>query len=485
MKPSFLILIFLFGSSTAAPALALDAWLDEEVVYIITAAEASQYKSLKTDAARQEFIEQFWLRRDPTPDTFVNEYRDEHYKRIAYANAHFAAGLPGWKTDRGRIYIVHGPPLGIESHPGGPVTRLSPKSRGGLATTSTFPYDVWYYASIPGIGTAVSLEFVDASMSGEYRLTTNPDDKDALKHIARPGYVMESQDTYDPATAALSRLELEKSFSPPEIRLKDLDSVVTTKLSFNVLPFDLKMDFLKASDQTVMVPLTIQVSYKDLDFVENDGVRTASLHILGQVTEAGGRVAAAFDEIAALKESPAGRGMYQKKIELRPGSYRFDVALQDKNSGHTGSFSQDVTAPQFAPNTLALSSLILADAVATRPEGQSGSGSFVLGNATVSPNVKEEFISTQNLNVWLQVYGLKLDDATRQTSFTVETIVTKEGKELMETLDDGEPSNSSAATVIQTIPLALFEPGEYSLEMKITDEVGKKSISSSRTFTIQ
>jgi GWxTD domain-containing protein len=79
-------------------------WLNEDVVYIITDEEKAAFKRLKTDEERQSFVEAFWARRDPTPDTEENEYKEEHYRRIAYANDHFASGIPGWKTDPGMIY---------------------------------------------------------------------------------------------------------------------------------------------------------------------------------------------------------------------------------------------------------------------------------------------------------------------------------------------------------------------------------------------
>ena len=94
-------------------------WLNEDVRWIITPEELSAFKQLSNDEERDQFIEQFWLRRDPTPDTVENEYKEEHYRRIAYANEHFPAGKAGWMTDRGRIYIVFGPPDEIDAHPSG------------------------------------------------------------------------------------------------------------------------------------------------------------------------------------------------------------------------------------------------------------------------------------------------------------------------------------------------------------------------------
>lgn len=157
---------------TQAPlAPAYQRWLDEDVVYIIFAEERVAFLGLTTDEERNQFIEQFWLRRDPTPGTAENEYKDEHYRRIQYANEHFSSSLPlptgaGWRTDRGRFYISYGKPDELESHPsGGSYQR--PADQGG-GTTNTYPFEIWLYRYIQGVGTNVVLEFVDSRGTGEF-----------------------------------------------------------------------------------------------------------------------------------------------------------------------------------------------------------------------------------------------------------------------------------------------------------------------------
>ena len=131
------------------------AWLNDEVAYIITDAERAAFLNLGTDAERAQFIEQFWLRRDPTPDTIENEFKEEHYRRMGYANAHFGSrtGIPGWKTDRGRIYITFGIPDEIDSHPSN---------------------EDWRYRYIEGVGNNVIIEFVDPDGTGEFHMTRDP-----------------------------------------------------------------------------------------------------------------------------------------------------------------------------------------------------------------------------------------------------------------------------------------------------------------------
>src|SRR5215470_6457765 len=141
-------------------------WLDQDVIWIITDEERKAFMLLSNDEERDNFIEAFWQRRDPTPDTAENEFKEEHYRRIAYANEHYAAGMPGWRTDRGRIYIMYGPADQVDSHPSGGSYQRPIEEGGG--TTSTYPFETWRYRYLEGVGQEVILEFVDQCQCGEY-----------------------------------------------------------------------------------------------------------------------------------------------------------------------------------------------------------------------------------------------------------------------------------------------------------------------------
>jgi len=160
-------------------------WLNEDVIYIISPEERNAFLQLDTNEEREQFIEQFWLRRSSNPDLPDNDFKEEHYRRIAYANEHYASGIPGWKTDRGRMYIMWGPADEIDSHPSGG-TYDRPMEEGGGSTT-TYPWETWRWRYLEGIGENVILEFVDPSGSGEYHLTMDPSEKDALLHVPGAG----------------------------------------------------------------------------------------------------------------------------------------------------------------------------------------------------------------------------------------------------------------------------------------------------------
>ena len=149
-------------------------WLNEDVVYIISEEEKKAFERLTTDEERQYFVDQFWARRDPTPGTSENEFKEEHYRRIAYANDHWHGDLPGWKTDRGRIYIRYGPPDEIDAHPSGGLYHR-PEPEGG-GSVMTYPFEDWRYVHFENVG-SLDIEFVDVTSSGEFRMTLDAKEK--------------------------------------------------------------------------------------------------------------------------------------------------------------------------------------------------------------------------------------------------------------------------------------------------------------------
>ena len=178
-------------------------WLEEEVPYIITDEERSAFLQLQTNEEREQFIEAFWQRRDPTPDTVENEFKEEHYRRIAYANERFSSGIPGWRTDRGRIYIMWGPPDEIETHSAGS-TYNRPMTEGGGQTT-VYGFDDWTYHYMEGIGQNITIEFVDPTGTGEYHITMDPGEKDAMAHVPGGGPSMLEADGHVHARPRASR----------------------------------------------------------------------------------------------------------------------------------------------------------------------------------------------------------------------------------------------------------------------------------------
>jgi GWxTD domain-containing protein len=491
---------------------ALKRWLDEDVAYIITNEERSAFNALRTDEEREQFIEQFWLRRDPTPDSIENEFREDHYGRIAFANERYASGIQGWKSDRGRIYIIHGEPAEIETHPSGG-TYQRPLDEGG-GTTSTFPFEIWRYRYIEGIGTNVLFEFVDPTMTGEYRFTIDPSEKDALLHVPGAGltdaeqwYGVDKSERLNRDSATLGsglgtsrinqfdRLQLlADAFRPPAIKFKDLETIVSTNLSFNLLPFNFRTDFVRVTDETILTPVTILLQNKDLAFQQQEGIHRATVNVYGRITGINGRVAQSFEDTIAqdvpealFKQTLETASIYQKIVPLRPGLYKIDLVLKDIHSGNVGTINQRLAVPRYPDEKLSMSSVILADLVENLPARQVATGSWILGGMKVRPNVKDEFRRNADLKVWFQVYNLKVDDQTHKPSATLEMLITRNGQEVRKIVESSDELSGAAQqmTLTKNVALAEFEPGEYSLQVKVTDNLSKEIISSTEKFAVR
>jgi GWxTD domain-containing protein len=503
---------------------AFQRWIKEDVTYIITDEERTVFDSLSNDEEREQFIEQFWLRRNPDPESLANDYREEHYRRIAYANQHFPSGIPGWKTDRGRVYIMFGPADEIEAHPtGGHYER--PHEEGG-GSTSTYPFEVWRYRYIEGVGQEVELEFVDPTMTGEYRFTIDPSEKDALLYV--PGAGLSEMEALGLASkvdrfqrtdgtrmpkrfidsspgagygtrmrygSQFDRLALMANINrPPAIKFRDLEEAISTNIRFNLLPFQVRTDFIKITDQTVLAAMTLALENKDLAFENTSGVQRAVVNIFGRITTLTRRVVQTFEDTIALdvpesllEQSLEKKSVYWKSIPLRPGLYRLSLALKDVNSGNVGTMELRLQVPAFEEGQLATSSLILADQLEKVATKRIGVGQFVIGNSKVRPSVGDSFERDQRLGVYMQVYNLRPGPGGVKPDATIGYALLKKDEIIFETTEeaaDVPDASASQVTIEKLMPLESLEPGAYKLKVTITDRMANRTLTETVDFTV-
>jgi len=493
-------------------------WLDEEVRWIISDEERTAFKRLQTDDEKQAFIEQFWLRRDPTPDTEENEFKEEHYRRIAWANDRFASGIPGWKTDRGQIYIKFGPPDENDSHTsGGPGERDI--SEGGGETTF-FPYERWRYRYLECCGSDVTIEFVDPSMTNEYHITMDPSEKDALARVPGAGLTLYEQlglaDKSERFTRTdgtllgtgsqplqanmnqFTRLEqytnLQKA---PAVKFKDLESLVQSTIKYNLLPMKVRMDYFPITGSTVLTNLTIQFERKDLQYKQKDGVAEGAVNIYAKIeTQTRRQVIRPIEEVVSIPPVPAemlqqatqGSAIYQKQISLVPGVYRLTVAAKDVIGGNTTTWEERLDVPHFEDDQLAMSSLVLADTIEKLPTTSIGTGQFVIGASKVRPRVNGKFRRDEKVGIYLQVYNFELDQLTHKPDGEVQYEVTKNGtnEKVFDFSEDLTQLTGGAAQMVieKLLPLQNFAPGDYTLKMKVIDKKRNETLSPTATFTV-
>jgi GWxTD domain-containing protein len=505
-------------------------WINGPIGYIITPAERSAFKKLTTDEERDQFIEEFWRRRNPSPGSPENSFKEEFYRRIAYANEHFSSGIQGWRTDRGHIYVMYGPPDEKTSHPSGGSyvanpTELPYSGPGASNTMTTYPFEDWTYRYIPGIGTNVELEFVDPTMTGEYHLTMNPCEKDAMANVPgdmtgcqggvaigsiwNPNLVisptqlngsngrgsMVTSNIMGQKFNEFNRLDLyAKIWQPPSVKFKDLRSMVTSTVTAQLLPFSIRTDFLKITEDMVLTPITLQVPAREIQFENKDGVMHGVLDFYGQLTTIGGRVATTFEQSAVVDVPQHDfqayvhqKFVYQKALYLRPGRYKLSVVIKDDHSGHMGSQNLGIIVPTFSDEKLMTSSLILADQIQPLPTSQVGSGPWVIGGTKVRPSVNQVFTQSQNLGIYMQVYNLGLDPKTHQPSANIEYQISKDGKTVLNQTESTASIKDAAeqVTLEKTMPAKLLQPGKYTLQIKITDRVKDQTDTQTTNFQVQ
>jgi len=493
-------------------------WLNEDVVYIITDEEKKAFKNLQTDEEREQFIEGFWLRRDPTPDSQENEYKEEHYRRIAYANERFASGIPGWKTDRGMIYITFGPPDEIESHAsGGSYER--PYEEGG-GTTSTYPFEKWRYRYLEGVGagTDINIEFVDTTMTGEYRMTMDPSEKDALMMVPGAGLtLMESMGMADksdrfnrtdgtrlgignqPTSSRMNQFERLQQYADlqkaPKIKFKDLEAMVNSRITFNVLPMQVRADFFPATSSTVMSYVTLQFSRKDLQFKSEQGMSKAVVNIYARVTSLARRVVSTFEEVVSvdaptdmLAQVSQGQSIYQKAIPLPPGMYRLNIVAKDTVGGNTANYEMALNVPRMEDDQLFASSLVLADVIEKVPTKSIGMGQFVIGSSKVRPRMDGAFKRGEKMGIYLKLYNFQHEEKSNKPQGTVEyeIVRTSDNRRVLEFTEEATELEGSASqlTIEKLLPLAGMEPGQYTLRVKVTDRLKNSSLTQSAQFSI-
>jgi GWxTD domain-containing protein len=491
-----------------------DKWLNEDVLYIISTEERNVFKALTTDEERENFIEQFWTRRNPDPREGSNEFKLAHYYRIAYANEHFASGVPGWKTDRGRTYILYGEPVEIERHPsGGNYTR---EFWEGGGNTTVYPFEVWRYRHIDGVGDDVELEFVDTSFTNEYRLAMSAEEKDLLLHVAGAG-LTESEirgdtrkedrniiaDRYQSGfqrskDAPFERLARYFNVQrPPQIKFTDLKGIVTTRITYNQLAYEARTDFIKLSSDKVLVPITVELDNKNLAFKKEMGFNRATVNVYGVVTSLQNRIVSEFENTITAEYTDEffetgknKRSIYQTIVMAKPGNrYKLDLILKDMNSGLFGSISTGITVPTYEGEDLQASSVILANYIQAIPPNYEQLEQFVIGDMKVQPNVRCIYRQSGDvLFPYLQVYNAAIDQTTLEPSMQISYKIKSDGN-LVQTQEDPKGksiqfTSGQRIVVVAQVPVRNLEPGKYRLEITILDRIANKTLVTGADFQI-
>jgi GWxTD domain-containing protein len=492
-------------------------WLDEDVVYVISDEERKGFLQLQTNEEREQYIEAFWQRRNPDQDSPINAFKEEHYRRIAYSNEHFGSGMQGWRTDRGRMYIMWGPPTSKESHTHGD-NYDRPLAEGG-GSTKTYAWEAWNYNYVEGLGQDVTLEFVDTTGTNEFHLSWDPSEKDAFLNtpIGLTLAEMRGESTKAdrmftsgdgsrigaPAAGSFAprslnqfeRMELyAKAFTPPPVKYKDLEALVSSRIVRDQMNFSYRTDNLRITGDTVLVPVTVQVPHRELTYESSDGVHSASVNLFARISTLTGRVVNTFEEEirsdipdSLLQQGMKGSSIYQKSLPLRPGLYRLDLVLKDVNSGDVGAKNIRLAVQGYSEEQLTASTLILADEMTPVATREIGLGQFVIGSTKVRPKIDQTFRANQPMGIFLQTYSLKIDETTHKNDATVDIEILQGDKAVFQSKQTSAELDQTGEqiTIEKVLAAGSLAPGKYKLQIRVTDNLANQNVLRSADFTIQ
>jgi len=519
--PVLFLALCLFGQEPASQY--YKKWLNEDVFWIISPEERDVFVKLKTDEERDSFIEQFWFRRNPDPSSPENTFKIEHYRRILYANENFTAGIAGWKSDRGMIYIKFGEPDRKTTYPAGGTYERERKEGGG--STTIFPMERWEYRHIEGVGDDVELEFVDDKGGGLYELTFDPNRKDALLLSGLMGLTWDEEEqlqmtgttnkqdrisgrrysgdlkgayagTNGFETAKdkpFAKLELSGALNrSPVIKYKDLEAAVSARITYSMFPFDAHADFIRLTDQQILVPITVLMANDQLTCTRVGDLYFAKVQIYGRVVGLANRIEAQFeDEVARefptseWEKTKARSSIYQKRLILKPGVYKLELAVRDADSKRIGTLEKRLEVPRYGEGQLKLSSVILADRIESVFK-ELATSSFILGDLKVIPKTDDAFPSSANMGIYLQIYNFAVDQQSQRPGIQVEYGISAKGAEPDSWRDTSSLVQFAGnyCRLARMVNLSRLKAGDYEMRVRVRDTISGQSSTASAPFRI-
>jgi len=446
-------------------------WLEEVVPYIINEAEKKIFVNLPTEAERGKFIANFWKRRDPIPETQENEFKLDYYKRIAMANKFFgASGIDGWRTERGKIYILLGPPHEIQRD-------MSPTS----SSFSTFhgPKEVWNYwgLSNPKLPYNMEIVFVDKFGTGNYVLERSL----SLAEGRSQNFNLDSTHYYFDYMEIMA-----EALRNPFEDMDKLKGIIRTQVTYDRIPLEYDLFCLKGAGTRAYVPLVIEIPYSSLTQKEIEGKYYFSLTLVVNVSNKLGQIIYerskdinfnhTLAELESLKDKTV---QAQTAMSVEIDAHKIHLLVLDNFSGKVGTSHQEISVPTFSREELNLSDIILT------PEKKAEKEEAALVEEKTFAVITSKFQPGEEMNVYIEVYNLILNPDTGLNSFTVEYSFLQDGKLLVKAPSPrAEPTAEKDCRVQTSFRLKNFKPGEFILRVKVVDLNSGKIKAKEIPFTV-
>jgi len=446
-------------------------WLDEVVPYIITKAEKEFFLSLPNEIERGKFIQGFWRKRDPNPETPVNEFKMDYYKRVALANKFFgSSGVDGWRTDRGKVYILLGPPNDIQRDMM-PSTFSTPVYHG--------PKEIWNYWGLSNPRLPYNLEFVfvDRLGTGDYVLERN----------VRLGETGGQPFDLDASHYYFDYLEImAEAMKNPYENLDELRGIITTQVAYEQITFQSSMFYFKGAGKKTHIPLAVSIPFTACTRKEIEGKYFISLNLLVQVSNKLGQIIFERSKDIDIKqtsvemEAAKTEAIHaQTSVSLEPEAYKIHILVLDNYSGKVGTIHREIVVPEFETGELCSSDIIL---FGSEPDGEKENR---VGRQEKAGTIKNSFKMGEEMNVYVEAYNLTINPESKTYDFEVMYEYFDQDKSLLSMPAPGENRSEEKDIRIETsFVLKNFRPGDYVLKVKVKDLNSGSSASKQIQFSV-
>ncbi|MHB8093372.1 MAG: GWxTD domain-containing protein [Candidatus Aminicenantales bacterium] len=447
-------------------------WLEEVVPYIITDVEKKVFENLPNEEERGRFIAHFWEKRDPDPATPENEFKTVYYKRIALANKSFgASGISGWRTDRGKIFILLGPPQEIQRD-------FNPESTNPL--TMNAARETWNYWNLanPRLPYNLEFSFLDKHGTGNFAMETSL--------VPRA----EGSIPFDTSTLSyyFDRMEiLAEATKNPFEGGEELRELITTQVAYDNIPFRYEALNFKGTAQTTYVPLFLEIPYSKLAGKRAEDKILYSLTLMISLSNPMGQSLFQKSKEVRLEysESEARRlegetCRIQTAVSWPPGNYKIHVLVLDNNTGKVGTSHED-----FAVRSFANGEPLISDIFLSRESGTADFSAPISGSGNTPARVDRTFRPGDEMNIYFEVYNLSTDPGSGLNGMAAELSIVRDGRTVVRIPPPpSEPSARKDSRVQMSVKLKNFQPGSYSLKVNVTDAKAAKSAGGEVGFDI-
>ena len=447
-----------------------EKWIKEEVALLVLPEEKAEFEKLKTNEDKDRFIELFWAKRDPSPGSKNNEFRDEWLARLEYVNKTYASGVgpKGWRSDMGKVYLFFGPPVQVQ----GGATGVRPESAGGSQMEA--PAETWLYQPMPDLSLTDAFSVVFRNFQFGYEI-----DQSTPQKVRRAMEVFPKIVVFNPDLKELPMYKYVLDESSLEGKM--IQDFIATGNEVKGLSLEWAPIYTRAMGGSTYVSLLVQIDPGTID-----RKKLKETTFFGRLKGEGDEVQDFLTTVRVEKEK-ADKLVVVFGFPAKPGKSVLYLGAEDADKQNPTLIKADLDVKDFWKGELDTSSLILSSEVVSRPkdEAPGAFSPYVTSEYRATPRWGSVFRANEDLSVLFHIYNAGTNNGEVDLTVDYFIISTEVGYRLNpQTIRVRVEENQTVAGGTQ-VPLSPLKPGKYTFKLKVTDKVANKAIERTAEFAVE